>query len=911
MSFDPIFDLDSINGTNGFTITGIDFDAVGAAVSDAGDINGDGISDIIVGAPNATLGTSRSGRGGSYVIFGGSNVGSDGTFDLASLRGRNGFSISGVLSSTSLAGSAVSSAGDVNNDGFDDVIVGAPRAADPFPFGGQSYVVFGGPSGRFQRNLSLDNLNGRNGFNIVPDIGNSTLGTSVSDAGDFNGDGIADLIVSAPTRNTDVGRVTGRSYVVFGGKRLGQSGSFDVADLNGQNGFAINGADSASRAGASVSSAGDINGDGKDDLIIGAPLADPDDMQNVGESYVVFGQESVGDGSFELTSLDGINGFTFEGENRSDRSGVAVSGVGDVNGDGLDDILVGADSTGDSYVVFGNRRVGSRGIIKASQLNGRNGFVIEGPRNIAPGRYVSEAGDINNDGIDDLLIGTSFGGAYAVFGSRNIGRGGTVALADVIEPGSDVGVLFTDSVRTNAAGEIVVTGSNTGRAVSGAGDFNNDGIDDVIVGDPSASAGRGRAFVVFGQDEDTQENTPPEAVNDRFEKRTGQLSQGDVLKNDTDADGDRLTTTLVSDVRRGNLTFRSNGTFSYRPNAGFVGRDQFTYELSDGNGGTDRATVALITTRSNRAPRANNDVARLNEDRAITISVLKNDRDQDGDKLTLRSVSRPRNGRAIRRNNGTILYRPNRGFSGRDQFTYQISDGEGGSDTGTVRVTVVPKPNRAPRAQNDRVRVLQNQATSISVLKNDRDPDNDELTLRSVSRPRNGRAIRRNDGTVLYRPNRGFSGTDRFTYQVSDGQANRNATVFVTVAKVNATRANAQQPGVIAQSEDLITGERVDAGLAMEDDLLNGGLKAVRSLISNLSTSDLSTFLQSASDEIGSLAAAIPADFQLTGEDLKLGADRLRSALDTADVDRLKQQALSGLGRIDASQFETAELTRL
>jgi uncharacterized protein with PIN domain len=190
---------------------------------------------------------------------------------------------------------------------------------------GESYVVFGKASG-FDASLNLSDLDGSNGFVIKGINERDFSGSSVSGAGDVNSDGFDDLIIGA----------RGQSYVVFG-KGEGFDASLNPSDLNGTNGFVING------SGASVSDAGDVNGDRFDDLIIGAR----------GQSYVVFGKGEGFDASLNLSDLDGSNGFQINGINERDFSGSSVSGAGDVNSDGFDDILIGAPGASESYVVFG------------------------------------------------------------------------------------------------------------------------------------------------------------------------------------------------------------------------------------------------------------------------------------------------------------------------------------------------------------------------------------------------------------------------------------------------------------------------------------------------------------------------------------------------------------------------------
>ncbi|MEO1523768.1 MAG: integrin alpha, partial [Cyanobacteria bacterium J06633_2] len=152
---------------------------------------------------------------------------------------------------------------------------------------------------------------------------------------------------------------------------------FDLSDLNGTNGFAINGINVDEESGFSVSNAGDVNGDNIDDVIIGAPDA------NAGKSYVVFGSSLGFNSTFELSSLNGSNGFIINGINPDEESGFSVSGGGDINGDGVKDLIIGAPEsdangtlTGESYVVFGSSSFSQS--LDLSTLNGSNGFVING-----------------------------------------------------------------------------------------------------------------------------------------------------------------------------------------------------------------------------------------------------------------------------------------------------------------------------------------------------------------------------------------------------------------------------------------------------------------------------------------------------------------------------------------------------
>jgi len=410
--------LSSLNGSNGFRLNG--GDSSGHAVSAAGDLNGDRFGDLIVGASFADPNGTDSGS--SYVVFG-KRAPFPASLTLNSLDGANGFRINGVALGER-AGVSVSAAGDVNGDSLDDLIVGAFRAASNGLDSGSSYVVFGSTM-PFAASMALSSLNGTNGFRL-DGIAGDLSGFAVSNAGDINGDKLGDLIVGAPNANPNGFNTggAGSSYVVFG-KRTPFAATFGLSSLNGNNGFRLDGAAVSDLSGYSVSAAGDFNGDNIDDLLVGAIGADPNGTFS-GSSCVVFGKTSPFNATLSLASLNGTHGFCLDGVAANDNSGISVSAAGDVNGDGLSDLIIGAygaspngSNSGSSYVVFGTRAPFAA-TLALSALNGSNGFRVDGvAASTASGLSVSSAGDFNNDGFGDLIVGTANACcSYVLFGGN-------------------------------------------------------------------------------------------------------------------------------------------------------------------------------------------------------------------------------------------------------------------------------------------------------------------------------------------------------------------------------------------------------------------------------------------------------------------------------------------------------------
>jgi Ca2+-binding RTX toxin-like protein len=537
-------DLANLDGNNGFTISGLNSnDNLGREVSSGGDFNGDGFDDLVVTAPDAgeTVKDSNysDSKGEAYIIFGKAS-GFDLNFDLASLDGSNGFTLSGLKSYDNL-GIAVSSGGDLNDDGFDDLVVTAPNAGEDVKDGdfsdgrGEAYVIFGS-SQSIDPTFNLTSLDGTNGFKISGLHSYDNLGSDVSILEDFNGDGIDDLVVSAPHAGETIDNPDGISYndgkgstyVIFG-RETGFKNDFDLASLDGSNGFTIEGIDSNDNLGLAVDNAGDLNNDGFNDLIVTSPFAGDtiDDGNNSfsdsrGEAYVIFGSDKQLDPTFDLTSLDGSNGFKIGGLDRYDNLGIAVSGGGDFNGDGISDLVVTApnagekiddgnysDGRGEIYVIFGSED-DFNATVDLNNLDRDRGLLVSGLDAYANlGNVISASGDLNGDGISDLVAGVPYlddrGKVYVISGVKPLELLGTEGENILTgDSGDDIlsGLGGNDIIRGLSGNDKLFGGTEDDLIVGGTGQdtLQGDAGKDNLVGEDNNDLlmGNEGADVLFG-----------------------------------------------------------------------------------------------------------------------------------------------------------------------------------------------------------------------------------------------------------------------------------------------------------------------------------------------------------------------------------------------------------------------------
>ena len=283
-------------------------------------------------------------------------------------------------------------------------------------------------------------------------------------------------------------------------------------------------------------------------------------------------------------------------------------------------------------------------------------------------------------------------------------------------------------------------------------------------------------------------NSAPIAVNDSYsmDEDTVLNANGNqaptLIANDTDADGDSLTvlSAALNDPTQGFLNVNPTGRFTYRPNDNFFGQVVFSYEISDGKGGTDTGVATIEVASVNDLPVAQNDQTSTAEETLININPLANDSDEDGDALTI-SAATAQNGQVQILADNTINYTPTLNFVGFDEIAYQINDGNQGTDSATIFVNVI-NVNDAPNAVDDTANTEQNTQVTINVLANDSDIDGDSLEIVAASAS-NGAVQITNNQQISYTPNNGFSGSDTINYTIGDGNGGTDsANVFVSVA---------------------------------------------------------------------------------------------------------------------------------
>ncbi|ABK46179.1 putative outer membrane adhesin like protein [Magnetococcus marinus MC-1] len=468
--FGSSLDLGTLNGSHGFLLqspTGSN-DELGYAVTGTGDFNHDGYEDVIVGLPG------YSSTAAVAVVYGHATS-TTGTLNLSDLDGSNGVLILGGSSTAGMMGHVLLGGSDYNQDGVDDLFLGLSEQDTGFVA-----VVYGMDGGYGTASMTMDNLmQAGQGKILVGEAYGDRFGSALEGDINFNNDNYSDLMVGASGVNSGAGAV----YVVYGATDNAMVNTVYMSDLSSATGFTLYGAQAGDGLGSSISYVGDLNDDGYEDVIIGAPGANG----GQGAAYVLYGSGNVTGSDLYVTDLDGSNGFVINGMASSGGVGYSVRIAGDVDGDGFEDLIIGAPQSvgvtgnngGQAYVIYGRSAAesGFGASLNLSDLASSQGFMLKGvDSNDGFGASVSGLLDVNGDGYFDLVVGAPAatastagdvgGEAYIIYGKDFRGRmdNSYTAGDDVITaPGADTDIIRLDG----GAGNDTITGSANGDLIIG------------------------------------------------------------------------------------------------------------------------------------------------------------------------------------------------------------------------------------------------------------------------------------------------------------------------------------------------------------------------------------------------------------------------------------------------------------
>jgi hypothetical protein len=441
------------------------------AVAGAGDVNHDGYDDFLISVEVYHSGTYRHGH--VFLVLGNASGWSmdtdlseaDASFRLEDSEGNNRIAIAG--------------AGDVNGDGFDDILISSHRNNDGGGWAGQTYLILGKASG-WAMDVSLKNADA----SFWGEDSYDHSGYSIDGAGDVNGDGFDDILIGAYL-DEDGAYYAGQTYLILG-KPYGWAMDTSLADADAS----FWGEEEDDHSGWSVAGIGDVNGDTYDDILIGA-YGNSEGGDEAGQTYLFLGKALGWDMDMSLADADA----SFWGENDFDHSGYSVAGTGDVNHDGLDDFLIGAwkndeggPLAGQTYLVLGK----TSGWEMDVNLSAADASFLGEVESDWSGRAVAGAGDVDGDGYDDILIG-----------ALNSEENGKQAGQTYLVLGRQSGWTMDINLSTADAsfwGERAYDGA--GRSVAGAGDVNGDGQDDILIGawmNDDGGVGAGQTYLVLSQ----------------------------------------------------------------------------------------------------------------------------------------------------------------------------------------------------------------------------------------------------------------------------------------------------------------------------------------------------------------------------------------------------------------------------
>lgn len=661
-----------LSGVNASYIGEAASDYSGNSVASVGDLNGDGLGDIVIGAPWYSGGGYNYG-GQTYVIFGQSSGWAMDTNLSNASASYLGNSANGY------AGNAVAGAGDVNGDGKKDFLIGAYGA-------NKAYLILGKSSG-WAMDTSLTNSDA----NFSGESSGDQAGIAVAGIGDINNDGFDDIAIGAHY-DDDAGNNAGQVYIILG-KASGWANNTNLSAADAS----YWGEAASDMAGSSVSGAGDVNNDGFADFLIGAYGNDAGGA-GAGQVYLILGKASGWAMDVGLANADA----SFIGEAASDTVGIGLDGAGDVNGDGFDDIIIGAygndgagSGAGQAYLIFGK----ASGWAMDTNLSGVNASYVGESASDFAGLSVAGIGDVNRDGFDDVAVGAPgdddagnvAGQVYIIFGkASNWAMDTSLSSASASFWGE------------SAVDQISYTTYNYSQgAIDGGGDFDGNTYPDIIIGSYNNAEGgatAGQTYIILAP---TLNYAPSASAGSNL---TDQLHANTITLSGTCTDTDSASiegwwsqTAGTSCTLSGHIsTAKAQGASPLTVAAGCAptsisANETLTFQLSCDDGVA--ATVGgTKTVGVNAMPTASPQILTGDEDssKAFTLSGS----DPNSESLTYTLVSGPSHGTL----SGTlpnVTYTPDANYNGSDSFTFKVNDGL--QDSGTVTITLnVSSSNDAP-----------------------------------------------------------------------------------------------------------------------------------------------------------------------------------------------------------------------